>query len=76
MGGGGTGVDVAGDAATAVGALMVGASVAAWVGSVSTARTIGVEGGLAGTDAAFSVGSGVDGAVDAAGCSNSLLKAS
>ena len=82
---GGTGVGVEGAAVVAVGALMVGAEVALSVGegSGSMVRTISVEGGLTGNDAAFCVGPGPDrgpcgplGAVEAAGCSDSVLKAS
>ena len=92
MGGGGGevsvggGVGVASGAAVTVGSLMVGAEVAASVGAGSGSvvrTTIGVEGGLTGRDAAFCVGPGSDfgpcaplGAVEAAGCSVSVLKAS
>ncbi len=81
----GTGVAVACGTTVGVGSLMGAAAVAAVVGSGSgsVVRTRGVEGGLAGTDAAFSCGPGSDfgpcgppGAVEAACPPESVLKAS
>ena len=78
----GTGVGVVGGSAVASGPLVgvgmpgPGPLLGPLGPSGSMVRTRGVEGGLAGTEAAFSVGDGFDGAVEAAGCSESLLKAS
>ena len=72
----GGGAGVASGIAVAVGSLMGVAAVAALVGSGSMERTIGVDGGLAGTDAAFCVGSGSDGDVEAVGPPESVSKAS
>ena len=86
VGGGGEGLEggdvaVASGTTVAVGSLMGASGVA--VASDSVARTSGAVVGLAGRDAAFSVGPGSDfgpcgplGAVEAAGCSVSVLKAS